>query len=276
MHAKSKALALLVPVLLLAPKVSAAQVTYWFTGHVTSISNPSNALPFEVAVGTPFAARLSYETTLVGYSNVATYPGGDIGFYYFTNTAGFSLIFQIAGHTITNSARVGGYSGSVGIYDQYNNEDSYWSDVGNLTVDGAPFLSDPLFSGISIYLSDRSKTVFNSTALPTNAPPLSSFPDHRDLTWGAYVDDGIPTRLFSISGVFTEVSLTEKVILNWHPVAANSLKLSWPASVSGFTLESLSNLASTNWQSVSNPVIDIGMEHTVTVSDPAPFYRLKK
>jgi hypothetical protein len=265
----------------LALDAPADQVTYWFSGLVTSVQNPSNAMPFNVSVGTPFAARLSYDASLIGYSNVNSYPDGEVGFYYFTNTAGYSMVFQIAGHTITNISRPGVFCGQVGIYDQYNNEDSYWSETGagrTLTLDGSPYLSAPYFSVISVYLDDDSKSTFTSVAIPTNAPVLSSFGSHRDLTWGAYIDDGGPTRLFSVSGVFTDISLIEQVLLNYRVLAANAVQLHWPVTVSGFTLQSSTDLSVNNWQAVTNGVLDINGEHTVTVTPdhPARCFRLIK
>jgi len=279
MNGKSLLLALVTLVGSLATNAPAAPVTYWFSGVVVSVNNPSNAMPFSVSVGAPFTARLSYDPDFIGYSNLNSYPEGDVGFYYFTNTIGYSMIFQIAGHTITNTARAGYFSGSVGVYDQYDNSDSYWTESGKaLTVDGIPFLSDPLFSVISIYLSDNTKTAFNSVALPTNAPALDQLATQRQLTWGAYIDDGKPTRLFGVSGVLTSVTLTEQVQLNVRSPSANTLQFGWPVNTSGFTLQSSTNLSVTNWQTVNTPVVDINVEHTVTVSPdvPARFFRLIK
>jgi hypothetical protein len=71
----------------LAASAAAAPVTYWFSGYVAEISNPSNTMPFSVSIGAPFAAQLTYDPSLVGFANVNSYPQGDVGFYYFTNTA---------------------------------------------------------------------------------------------------------------------------------------------------------------------------------------------
>src|SRR5262245_44463160 len=113
MKAKPKRVALGALVALLALNTVAAPVTYWFSGFVESIDNPSNALPFSVSVGTPFAAQLSYDPALIGSIYTNSYPEGDIGFYYFTNTAGYSIVFQIAGHTLTNFVIAGRGTGLV-------------------------------------------------------------------------------------------------------------------------------------------------------------------
>jgi hypothetical protein len=279
MKMQSKVIALGTLVGILAASAPAAPVTYWFSGYVSEISNPSNAMPFNVTIGAPFAAQLTYDPSLVGFSNLNSYPGGDIGFYYFTNTSGFSMKFQIAGHTITNTARPGRNCGLIGVYDQFNNEDSYWAETGgSLTVDGSPYLSDPYFSVIAMYLDDDSKTAFSTVAIPTNAPVLSQFTSHRDLTWGAYIDDGNPTQLFAITGILTSITTNEQVLLNYRSPSVNTLQLGWPITVSGFTLQSSSDLTIDNWQTVTNPVVDISVEHTVTVSTtgPARFFRLFK
>jgi hypothetical protein len=266
-------------VVALVSDVSAAPVTFWFSGHVENVNNPSNAMPFGVAAGTPFAGQLTYDPALIGSTYTNSYPGGDIGFYYFTSIAGYSIVFQIAGHTITNVVIPGRHTGLVGVYDQYNNSDSYWAQSsGGLTIDGSPFLADPYFSGIYIYLQDNSKTAINTTDIPTNAPVLANFPDQRALTWGAYIDDGGPTQLFSVNGVLTAVSTNELVLLNCRVVAPNTLQLGWPATLSGFTLQSRADLTAGNWQTVSNAVVDVNAEHTVTIpaAESAGYFRLKK
>ena len=273
------ALALGALVVALVSDAAAAPVTFWFSGHVENVNNPSNAMPFGVAAGTPFTGQLTYDSDLISSTSTNSYPEGDIGFYYFTTTAGYSIVFQIAGHTITNVVIPGRNTGLVGVYDQYNNSDSYWAESsGGLTIDGSPFLSDPYFSGIYIYLQDDSKTAINTTAIPTNAPVLANFPDQRSLIWGAYIDDGGPTQLFSVSGVLTAVSTNELVLLNCRVAAANTLRFGWPITLSGFTLQSRTNPAAGSWQTVTNAVVDISAEHTVTIpaSESARYFRLKK
>ena len=263
----------------LAATATAAPVTYWFSGFVTAVNNASNAMPFSVNVGAPFTARLSYDPSLVASSNLNSYPEGDTGFYYFTNVDGISILFQIAGHTITNIVHPWRYAGLVGIYDRYNNEDSYWAQItGRLALDGTPYLDDPQFSVISIYLDDDSQTAFDSVALPTKAPALDKLKSHRDMVWGAYIDDGGPTPIFGVSGELTSITTTEQVQLNYRPLATGKAQLGWPVDLSGFTLQTSTNLSSTNWQTVTNSVVDISVEHTVTVSNtvPARFYRLIK
>jgi len=279
MKTKASLLTLATLIGALAADTPAASVSYSFSGYVTGIANPSNAMPFSVTVGAPFAAQLTYDPSRVGSSNVNSYAGGDVGFYYFTNTSGFAMTFQIAGHTITNFARTGRNCGTIGRYDQFNNEDSYWLETGgSLTVDGSPFLSDPFFSVISMYLDDDSKTAFDTVDIPTNAPVLSSFTSHRDITWGAYIDDGQPTQLFAVSGILTSITTNEQVLLNYRLPSVNMLQLGWPVTVSGFTLQSATDLTLGDWQSVMNPVVDINVEHTVTVSSGSPmrFFRLIK
>lgn len=278
---KWKNILLVVVTMSFAPEMGLAAdpVTYWFGGTVTDVYNPSNAMPFNISVGRRFTARLSYDPALVGSSNVTSYPEGDIGFYYFKNTDGFSILLQIAGHTVTNINNPSQNAGLVGIYDHYNNEDSYWAETGgSLTVDGVPYLDAPLFSVIAIYLSDRSKTAFDSVAIPTNAPALDKLTNSRQFSWGAYIDDGLPTRVFSVSGVLTSVTLTEQLQLNVQPLGPRTLRLGWPVAVAGFTLRSCTNLTTKNWQTVTNAVVDINTEHTVTVSNDVPerFFQLTK
>jgi len=147
------------------------------------------------------------------------------------------------------------------------------------SIDGVPFLSPPYFSSSSLFFSDDSKTAFASVDLPTALPDLASFPDNHEIIWGAYRDDGRPTKLFSVEGVLNSVTSSEQVMLNCRPLSANSVQLAWPASFAGFTLESTTNLVAGGWQSVTNPVvISAAGEHTVAVDSTGTtrFFRLKK
>jgi hypothetical protein len=60
--------------------------------------------------------------------------------------------------------------------------------------------------------------------------------------------------------------------------AGNSAVLSWPLSVTGFTLEYTTQLGSGVWTTEGSAVVDTGTEHTVTVPADSGrrFYRLKK
>lgn len=277
---KSKLLAVVALIGMVVFSSQAAPVTFWFGGNVTGVNNPSNVMPFQVSVGMPFAGQVTYDANRVYFSNITSYAEGDIGFYYFTNTAGYSVIFQIAGHTLTNTTVLGRNSGLVGYYDQYNNSDSFWAQSGpGVSVDGSPFLSDPDFSGIYIYLSDPTKLAINSVVnLDTNPPVLADFGGSRDLTWGGYIDDGGPTQLFAVQGVITSITSTEQVLLNYQRLSPDTLQLSWSATFTGFTLQSCTNLAAANWQTVTNDIVDINVEHTVTLAPDslAQFFRLQK
>ncbi|MDQ6632357.1 MAG: hypothetical protein M3Y82_11495 [Verrucomicrobiota bacterium] len=60
--------------------------------------------------------------------------------------------------------------------------------------------------------------------------------------------------------------------------SGNQLVLSWPTNAVGFTLQSITNLTSTNWISSTNLPIILGGQYTVTnnLSSSSRFYRLKK
>jgi len=264
----------------IAQSAVAAQVNYWFSGQVTRVMNPSNALPFEVTEGMPFTGRVLYDTALIANSTVAHFPSGDVGNYYFNDPKGLSIIIQIAGHTITNAADPSGHSGNITVDDRAAYSDTLTVESGKrASIDGIPFLSPPYFSSSSLFFSDNSKTAFASVDLPTALPDLANFPDNHEIIWGAYRDDGRPTKLFSVEGVLNSVTSNEQVMLNCRPLSANSVQLAWPASFAGFTLESTSDLVTGSWQSVTNPAaISFAGEHIVTVeaASAVRFFRLKK
>lgn len=262
------------------PQADAAQVAFWFYGHVTQVNNASNALPFSVTPGMPFAGRFSYDPSQ-GDGDVDSFPTGDTGTYSFTEVAGLSLVLHIGGHTITNRVDPGVWTGAVGLYDQFNDEDHYWISAGKrLSIDGQPFMPAPHQSSVSLYLSDRSKTALNSVAIPTAPPTLELFKDSREFLWGAYLDDGIPSQLFAVFGEITYITSDAQPVVTFVRLSPTSAQLRWPAPLAGFTVQSTTNLVNANsWQNVSEPVVDASGEHTVTVtiSPNAPrYFRLKK
>jgi Concanavalin A-like lectin/glucanases superfamily/Immunoglobulin I-set domain/Immunoglobulin domain len=58
--------------------------------------------------------------------------------------------------------------------------------------------------------------------------------------------------------------------------AGNTLVLSWPASIGGYTLQSKADLGSGSWQNVTAPAVQVGGQNQVTVSSSSgnQFYRL--
>ena len=74
------------------------------------------------------------------------------------------------------------------------------------------------------------------------------------------------------------VLVATPVTLNARAVA-NELLLTWPATATGFTLESTLDLTpSPTWSDVTNPPVVLGAEWTVTnaFSGAGKFYRLRK
>lgn len=260
---------------------TAAPVTFWFSGTVDSINNPSNSLPSGIAIGTPFSGRVTYDPAWVSSATAYSFPAGDTSNSYFTNTAGFSMLVQIGGHTITNALNPIGYNyGYVGIYEQFNNNDSFTVETAHadLMVDGSPTLVGNLIPYMNLSLSDRTKTAYNTAVLPSSPPTIGQFPDQRIFNWQNWVDDDFRTTVFSIAGNITVLTTNELVALNLRRTGNNTLQLGWPTAVSGYTLQSTTNLASGNWQTVTNAVTDLNMEHTVTFSTASKnqFFRLKK
>lgn len=281
MKSPRKHLVLAAAIVALAINAVAAPVSFWFSGTVDYCYNPSNAMPSGIAVGTPFSGRITYDAAWISYSNWNTYASGDTSTYYFTNTPGFSVLVQIGDHTITNTPNLDGYQcGYIGIYDQFDNSDSFSLDTehSDIIVDGNSTRVGNHVPIISLYLRDDAKTAYNTVSLPTSAPALSQFPSQQVFGWMTRLDDGIGTTFFSISGNITTIATNELVALNLRRSGVNTVQLGWPTAVSGYTLQSSTNLAPGSWQSVTNPIVNTAMEYTVTVSPVGPeqFYRLKK
>lgn len=266
----------------LTPAVHAAPVTFWFSGTVDYVSNPSNALPAGIAEGTPFSGRVTYDSALVYYTNWNSYAEGAILNTYFRQIAGFSMLVQIGGHTITNAMNADGYSncGYLGVYDQYNNADELTLETAHadIIVDGQPTQISNTAPYLNLYLQDLTKTAFGSATWPTSPPTISQFPNLRVFSWLNRLDDVFNTTIYAVTGNISVLTTNELVALNLRPAASHAVQFGWPAAVSGYSLQFSTNLASATWQTVTNAVADLNMEHTVTVSAAGGtrFFRLKK
>ena len=58
----------------------------------------------------------------------------------------------------------------------------------------------------------------------------------------------------------------------------NQVVLSWPSTASGFALQKTTSLSPLSWSAVTDPVVVVGDQNTVTVSltGGESYYRLKK
>ncbi len=107
--------------------------------------------------------------------------------------------------------------------------------------------------------------------------------------WGDYsatsVDPLNPNNFWTIQmfASANNVWSTQVTELRITPVlqiasAAANVVLSWPTNVTGFALQSTTNLTSALWTSVTNGVSIVGAQNTVTVAAgvPTQFFRLKE
>ena len=70
---------------------------------------------------------------------------------------------------------------------------------------------------------------------------------------------------WSLFAVQTPGAPTLRIFLT----ATNTAVVAWPSPSAGYTLQSNTNLGTTNWSAVSNAVIVIGGENQVIVSSPS-------
>lgn len=264
---------------------SAAPVTFWFGGYIYNVYNPSNQLPIAATVGMPFTGRITYDAAHVADGATNTVPGGSYGNYYMKDLAGFTSVFQLAGHVITNQSAQAGYTGQMQVANNYQNEDALMISTaagGDLQFDGAPLGNPvaipPRFAYMDIDLGDETKTALNHPGLPATAPNLEKFSKRREWRWGLSLDDGNPTQVYGVSGIITAISTNEIVFLTQTELSNSAARLSWPKLNTGFTLQVCTNLSSGTWQAATNVVSQTAFENTTTISmtGPSKFYRLKK
>ena len=259
---------------------AAAPVTFWFAGKIDSISNPSNTLPAGIVVGTPFSGRVTYDGAGIAYSLTNTFPSGTTLDSYYNTTAGFSMLLQIGSHTIINATNSSGFHcGYVGVSDNAGGYDALEIETASadLILDGHSTLVGNVNPFANLSFEDYTKTAYSQASLPTNAPIISQFPNLKQFTLANVWNIG-NTTMYAISGPVTVLSTNELIALNLKSAGTNKFKLGWPSAVGGFTLQSSTNLAVGNWQTVANAITDTNLEHTVTVTNTSPrqFFRLKK
>lgn len=272
-----KTLALIVAAIASHAAISAAPVTYWFSGQVDYFDNPSNTAPSGVAVGTPFVGRISYDPAALYLGETNDSGGGGYSVYYFTNTASYSFTLYIAGHTISNFAN-SLYAGDIGIENNVSERDFYYAETGSaLMMDGTNMVAGFLQASMYLGLTDTAAAALTSTALPLGAPVLSQYDEGG--WFGLTVRNGNGTvNLASLGGPVSVISTNEIVLLGFRRISATTAEVAWPLYASGYTLQSATNLTIPNWQNVGTAVVTTATEHTVTVSTTGTpeFFRLKK
>ena len=191
--------------------------------------------------------------------------------------ATFTFTLYIAGHTITNTA-VTGRSGIVGVENDVSDRDYYYADTGSaLRMNETNLVAAPNQASMTLGLLDPSSTALDSTALPLAAPVLSEFEEGGYLVLSARNSNGTK-ELFYVGGPVSEIRTNEIVVLESRRISASTAQLAWPLYANSYTLQSTTNLANPNWQTVGTAVVNTATEHTVAVSIAGPqrFYRLKK
>lgn len=272
-----KTLALVVFAMASHASVSAAPVTYWFSGVVDYFVNTSNEAPASVNTGTPFVGRISYDPADVWYASTNHLDGGVQSQYEYTNAATFTFTLYIGGHTIANTA-LPGRSGLIGLENNVSERDYYHAETSSaLRMNGTNLVAAPNQSAMALNLFDSNSTALNSTALPLTAPLLSQFEEGGYLVLSARNSNGTKD-LFYIGGPVTEIRTDEIVQLEFRQTTSSTAELAWPLYANGYTLQVTTNIASPNWQTVDTPVVDTATERMASVTAAAPqrFYRLQK
>src|SRR5687768_7107101 len=84
----------------------ATPVTFWFSGTVGSINNPSNALPSDIRIGTAVSGRWTFDSSTAGYIVGIGDQSSGVSNFYCGQVSGFSTLVQIGSHNLTNTATI--------------------------------------------------------------------------------------------------------------------------------------------------------------------------
>jgi hypothetical protein len=260
-----------------ATHVSAAIVTFNFSGTVTYMNNLSNAIPADIHYGSPMTGSLTYDTAATVY-DMDFNSSPDQGDFYFNTTGIFSFSVKIGIHTFANVPHTTEFPyADFVILNDYFGEDALEAQDGSpyVFMDGGAFPGNADAGYIYLELVDNSALAFNSDALPLSAPTLAQVPDiHEIEVYGSKYGN----FLFDITATITNLTGTSLPVLKIQPQLNKTVMLSWPLSAQGFGLEQNTNLiAGVGWKTNATPVVDTATEHTVTVptSSSACFFRLK-
>jgi hypothetical protein len=148
---------------------------------------------------------------------------------------------------------------------------SFWWNVSSQSPDGVGFSIDG-----SSYASISGTGAGWQFIQDTN---LSAGSHTLQWTYTKYSDDnptGIPFSDSAWVGGFNIAAIGAEPFLNIQRSGANSHLLFWNAPATGFVLQETTNLTSSTWVNVTNPVILIGATNEVIISatNGTVFFRL--
>ena len=257
--------------LLPASHSNAAVVTWGFSGVVERFSNGQGKLPSGIAVGTPFTGVVRYDTTLVAFPGSDANPNTET--YNFTNTTGYSVTVYIAGHVISSVNPVQTAYRTISVENDENDKDRISFEEGHVSVrvDGNPIPGPITAGGFVVLLQDPAKTMLANDSLPLAMPQLAVDPELNALILNAY--DAGANIFTEISGAITAIYPETRVVLTTQTLPGNQLRLSWPVSATGLTLQFATSLASQNWTTEPTAVVDTA---TVSTTGQPKFFRLVK
>jgi hypothetical protein len=268
----SAVLRMLLAIVALSHSLSAAPVTFGFTGHLTTANDLSNNVS-GVTVGMPFTGTITYDPALTGQPSDSPSPHTE--YYNFTNAPGLSFVIQVGSHTFAGAAKTAGQAGII-MYDNYGEDSmSIWLNPSQITQNGIIPPAEYTHGGIGLRLIDYSETAFTSDALPLSRPELNQFSIGEIYISLSKV--GVP-ELYYIRGTVTAITASFQPRLNIRRLPNGDVQLTWPLAATGFALESRGQLNSGNWEPVVQIAVATDTESVVTLSaTQAPrFFRLAK
>lgn len=232
-------------------------IEYEATGMFTN-----SAFPSEVAVGDSFVCRLAYDDEFVDTDSR-------------TNTAFFNNALRLLDFRLAPSAAgayAGGSIGSPSSVEVVNASNVDWF-YAFLTQGFGTIGANTVL--LQFYLLDYSHsspiTDFGSGQILRSVLggviDLNDFPDSRLTLYAG-----------KSSAIATIATLNVVTPLTVSLVGDNHLRIVWPTSASGYSLETTANPASLSWTTVTNASTVVGDQFTVILDASAvqAFYRLRK
>jgi len=167
---------------LVANPTQALNLTFNFTGEVTSRFSPNGVLDSSVAIGTPISGSYTFDST-TSDSNASLEEGR----YLYSPPS--RLAVTVGNYTFNASSPNYFY---ITVLNDFSGQDAYF--ITSLSVQS----SIPVLS-MGLGLNDISGTALSSDALLLTPPNLALFPDAQEF----YIDNSVSGQEYEIGGKIT-------------------------------------------------------------------------
>jgi hypothetical protein len=217
----------------------------------------------------PFATNLGvqlYASLRVNFSQLPNSAGDYVA--HFNNTSGRCRLFVGTNNAGAGKFRVGIANGASVVSEQLA------TDLATNTTHRLVLRYNPATGVSTVWANPAAETDPGTNATDVAAATaLSTFAFREDPGIGTFTVDDLRVGL-----TFASVVDAAAPRLRLERLTPGQVRLAWPAEAAAYTVQTITNIAATNWQDVVTTPVLTGAENVVTNSPASSpvFYRLKK